>query len=113
VSEGGHFKGRDPAVAESALKDKWVADTEVLYIGKATSLRSRIDQFARFARGEPIGHWGGRYLWQLKECDALLIGWLEDPLPSTREAALIDAFVEQYGRLPFANLNRPRAGGPR
>ena len=35
-SPAGHFKGKDPTAAISVLKQRWVPDTEVIYIGKAT-----------------------------------------------------------------------------
>ena len=56
VSCGGHFKGRDPSVAIDVLRRKWVAGVEPIYIGKATSLRSRLGQYRSFGAGN----------WQLK-----------------------------------------------
>lgn len=112
-SAGGHFKGRDPKVDTHMLDAKWVDGASVLYIGKAKSLRRRIDQFARFGRGEPIGHWGGRYLWQLADPDSLLVCWKVDPNPGNAEADLISDFIETHETLPFANLNRPRRTGAR
>src|SRR2546425_8667751 len=38
-SLGAHFKGKDPTVLVSALEIRWVAGTDVLYIGKADQLR--------------------------------------------------------------------------
>lgn len=110
-SVGGHFKGRNPTVSSAQLDAKWIQGTPILYIGKATSLKRRIDQFARFGRGEPIGHWGGRYLWQLANSDDLLITWRVDADPANAEADLITEFVDIHGALPFANLNRPRTIG--
>jgi len=60
---GGRFKGRDPTIDVSALEANWVDGAEVVYIGKADKLRRR--QFAQFGAGKPIGHWGGRLIWQL------------------------------------------------
>lgn len=111
ASSGGWFKGRNPSVDLSQLEAKWIANASILYIGKAKSLRSRIDQFARFGRSEPIGHWGGRYLWQLSNPDNLLIAWRTGPDPAAAEADLITSFITEYGALPFANLNRPRRRG--
>ncbi|MCB0863482.1 MAG: hypothetical protein KDB66_09775 [Solirubrobacterales bacterium] len=111
TSAGGWFKGRDPSVDLDQIEAKWVNETSILYIGKAKSLRKRIDQFARFGRGEPIGHWGGRYLWQLANPDDLQIAWKIDPNPAQAEIDLISNFVEVYDTLPFANLNRPRRAG--
>lgn len=72
---GGHFKGRDPTVAETILRSKWVEGCPVVYIGKADVLQRRLREYSRFGRGEPIGHWGGRYIWQLDDTDQLLVAW--------------------------------------
>jgi len=59
-------------------------------------------------------HWGGRYLWQLARCETLRVGWRAEPQFAALETALIDEFLDVYGRLPFANLKRgdrvPRIG---
>lgn len=57
-SVGGAFKGRDPSLETLRLKNEWVDQAAVLYIGSAGNLRRRVDQLVRFGRGEPIGHWG-------------------------------------------------------
>jgi hypothetical protein len=71
-SIGGHFKGKNPTVAIRALEDKWVGDALVLNIGKAgprekRTLKSRLTAYMQFGEGEAIGHWGGRYVWQLRD----------------------------------------------
>lgn len=113
VSEGsgGHFKGRNPDVPVSELAANWVDDTCVLYIGKAggktshATLRKRIGQYIRFGEGKPVGHWGGRYIWQLKDCDNLLFCWKASEDAEILESELIAGFKSQYGgRRPFANL---------
>ena len=111
-STGGYFKGREPAVPLSGLKEKWVDDTEVLYVGKAggsktrATLRSRIRQYLRFGSGEPVGHWGGRYIWQLRDSRELLLCWKPTPRlePRELEKELLGEFEKVYGKLPFANL---------
>ncbi len=59
----------------SVLSSRWHATTDVLYIGKATSLRSRVGQLVRFGGGSPVGHWGGRYLWQVAGSAEFLVAW--------------------------------------
>src|SRR5947207_8429960 len=64
TSPAGQFRGRDPTVSRAALKGEWVSGADVIYIGKANNLRSRLSQYTKHGRGKPIGHWGGRYIWQ-------------------------------------------------
>lgn len=105
VGTGGHFKGKDPNVNEAELKANWAPGACVLYIGKATSLKKRLGQYMRFGSGANVGHWGGRYIWQLADADQLLVCWKptkEDP--RIVEAGYIQEFVSYYGCRPFANL---------
>ena len=112
---GGYFKGKEPNVSIEALKENWVAGTCVMYIGKAgsvsgsTTLHKRLGQYLRFGQGESIGHYGGRYIWQVKDAENLLFCWkplkgLEED-PRMEEKSLISEFKNQYGgKRPFANL---------
>lgn len=107
---GGHFKGRDPAVAIDVVLAKWVENCAVVYIGKGDCLQRRISEYARFGRGEPIGHWGGRYIWQLSDSAELLVAWRGASAGQTAkdaEGELADAFKRAFGRLPFANISDP------
>lgn len=100
------FKKKDPAVLVSVLDSKWVKEATVIYIGKASSLKSRIKQYMRFGMGKPVAHWGGRFIWQLADVRKCLVAWLPliDAEPRVAERMLIVAFKGQYGNLPFANL---------
>ena len=101
---GGWFKGKDPTVTASALAANWI-DADVVYIGKADQLRRRIRQFADFGAGKPIGHWGGRLIWQLAEPDQLRIAWKETPdrVRVEVKAEMLTAFRREYDKPPFAN----------
>lgn len=103
-SIGGHFKGKDPTVDVELLRRKWVAGCPVVYIGKATSLRSRLRQYRDFGLGKPVGHWGGRYIWQLEDCDRLLVAWRAEADPRSTEKQLLGEFASRHGALPFANI---------
>lgn len=63
---GGHFKGRNPTVATALLEAKWVDGAQVVYVGKANNLQRRLREFAAYGAGKPVGHQGGRYIWQLQ-----------------------------------------------
>lgn len=105
VGTGGHYKGKDPNVSLAELKKNWVENTKVVYIGKATSLKSRLRQYFRFGQGKNVGHYGGRLIWQLRYSKYLVVCW--KPLssdPRAFEAELIQEFTSIYGCLPFANL---------
>lgn len=103
---GGHFKARNPTVAVEKLTEKWVEFVNVLYIGKAGSLKNRLKQYMDFGLGKPVGHHGGRYIWQLESSNLLQLCWKTTPDqdPTFVESQLIQAFNQQHSRLPFANL---------
>lgn len=111
-SVGGRFKGRDPTVSIAELQRAWIPEATVLYIGKAAgSLRSRVLQYMRFGEGSPVGHWGGRYIWQLQEVGSLIFCWklTQQENPSVVEGWLIKEFKRKYdGRIPFANRQQPK-----
>lgn len=105
VGTGGFFKGKDPNVSIEELQANWVDGTPVVYIGKATSLKSRLSQYMRFGQGANVGHFGGRYIWQIPGSENLLVCWKPtDSDPRTVEAELIQQFVSEFGKRPFANL---------
>lgn len=109
VNPGGRFKGKDPTASREALTEKWIQAAHVIYVGKGDNLRRRLKEYARFGRGDPVGHWGGRYIWQLADSSELSVGWRRcDATVTARsvEMKLLQEFVAQYGRLPFANLVR-------
>jgi hypothetical protein len=107
-SAGGWFKRKDPTVARNVLESKWVAGESILYIGKATRLHQRLRQYADFGRGKPVGHWGGRYIWQFRGSPDLMVAWRSTPDASPRdvEISLLDEFQAAHGQLPFANIAR-------
>jgi hypothetical protein len=104
---GGWHKGRDPSIESHALAANWVEETDIVYLGKTDrTLAKRITEFARFGNGEPVGHWGGRLVWQLPEPSRLMIGWnaLQPAKAISTETELLTEFHATFGKLPFANL---------
>jgi hypothetical protein len=113
VSPAGHFKGKDPTVPVAELAALWVPGTRIVYIGKANlgsggkrHLQKRLDEFRRHGQGIPIGHSGGRRIWQLADHDELLVGWrvTDDADAAKLETRMLAEFRAHYGRLPFANM---------
>jgi len=113
VSPAGHFKGRDPTAPVAELAALWVPGARVVYIGKASlgaggrrGLRQRLDEYRRFGAGVPVGHSGGRRIWQLADHAGLLVAWrVTDDVDAARtETAMLADFRTHYGRLPFANM---------
>ncbi|MDR2279257.1 MAG: hypothetical protein LBE07_00215 [Gordonia sp. (in: high G+C Gram-positive bacteria)] len=87
-------------------------ESRVLYIGKANAgtsgrrgLHVRLNEYRRYGAGEPVAHTGGRRIWQLADHTELLVGWRETPDADAAsiESAMIAAFRDHHGRLPFAN----------
>ena len=106
-SPAGRFKGRDPTASRTTLETAWVEGCPLVYIGKAAGLRTRLRQYRDHGQGKPVGHWGGRYIWQLSDSDELLVAWkVTNDAPELVEREMLAAFVDRYGQLPFANLRR-------
>ena len=115
ISVGGRFKGSDPTVPTQVLRAKWVPGAHLLYVGKATagsrgtnSLRTRLGSLLRYGAGQPVGHQGGRYLWQVKGADDYLYAWCVSSDPTVEENHLMTDFLTAYGAYPFANIAGPR-----
>ena len=112
ISVGGHFEGKNPTVPISVLKEKWVKNAIVVYIGKAggkkfkTTLRKRLRLYMQYGQGKPAAHSGGRLIWQLRNHPDLLVCWkkLFDEEPRDVEKSLIKKFENKYERRPFANM---------
>lgn len=111
-SVGGHFKGKNPTVNISKLYQKWVNNSVVIYIGQAgggtskETLNDRLKTYMSFGKENPVGHWGGRYIWQLKNNRRLKICWksISNDDPEKVEKSLIKEFESQFGKKPFANI---------
>lgn len=112
----GWFKGEDPTVPVADLAEGWPIGAHCVYIGKAgpgksgrRGLRKRIMELRQFADGRPVGHRGGRRIWQLADADDYVICWMRTPGldPAAVEDDLIKSFVAVHGKRPIGN----RIGG--
>jgi hypothetical protein len=98
--------------------DVFMAEVErgaVRYVGKATAdsqrrrhLRKRLAELIDFGAGRPIGHRGGRYLWQIEDSDGFLVAWRQDGNPAAAENEVLRTFAGTHGSFPFANIAGPR-----
>lgn len=112
-SPAGTHKGRDLTAPLELVEAAWLDSSPVLYIGKATSLRSRVTAYRRQGQGRKAGHQGGAYLWQLVGATEALVAWKETPSFACAEAALIEQFMSDFGARPFANRkHEPRTSCP-
>jgi hypothetical protein len=67
----------------------------------------RLREYMDFGSGKPLGHWGGRYVWQLDGSSDLVVAWKKTPgaVPREAEIELLSRFRQTFGgRLPFANI---------
>jgi hypothetical protein len=115
-SAGGWFKGKDPTVAVAVLKARWLSGAELIYVGKATAgskgrthLCYRLTKLLAYGSGKPVGHQGGRYLWQVEGSNYFVVAWRVVDAPTTEENQLLSDFFAAYGAYPFANIAGPRA----
>jgi hypothetical protein len=70
-----------------------------------SSLKLRIRALVDFGSGRPVGHRGGRYLWQLDGSSSFRVAWKPAPDARVLEIRLLTEFESEYGRLPFANIS--------
>ncbi len=60
----------------------------------------------RFGQTKNVGHWGGRYIWQIKKHSDLIFCWKPTPKDDPREIEkqLLSQYIKNFGGRPFANL---------
>lgn len=113
-SVGGHYEDKDPTVTSECLDKNWVDRATILYVGQTgqtrgedRTLHKRISELIQFGSGKPIGHRGGRLIWQLDNHNELVICWLVDRNPAEVKKEIISEFKFNHDSLPFANLRDP------
>lgn len=57
-------------------------------------------------RGRPVGHWGGRYIWQIAGSEGFVVAWAETPgeVPRDVEVAMLARFRSLHGGPSIANI---------
>lgn len=105
-----YYKDRIVNVKNDKLKEKWLClgfDKNIIYIGKAgksNTLKKRLKLYMKFGSGKEDPHYGGRYIWQIKDSDNLLVFWKKSDNPEKEESEMLKDFKKEYRELPFANL---------
>lgn len=99
------------------LNEFWLTDESTLYIGKATSLQSRINAYYSTSLGHRGPHAGGHWIKTLAVLQKTFLHFAEVANCEKSEAELLRAFVTCVSQatrqrvgdipLPFANLELP------
>ena len=109
---GGIFLNYDPNEDVEVLKEKWIPEASVIFIGSTDLFRSNhalvdaIKWFVTFGQGIGTHNLRGRQIWQIKHSKELLICWrrVREGDPEEIKEDLIDDFFDTYEQLPFANV---------
>ncbi len=95
------------------LLEKWqrtnsTNETDIVYIGKGECLKDRIRALIRFGHGKMNKHFGGEWLWQIKNLEDLKL--LTSSCPLYKEGGyerwLIDIFLTDHNELPLCNRKK-------
>lgn len=104
------YKGKEVNVSKDELEENWIHlgfDRNIIYIGESegkNGVGARLKLHMRFGNGEEINAHGGRYIWQIKDSDNLLVFWKRSDSPKKDKKLMLNEFKKEYGELPFANL---------
>jgi len=117
------LRGKRPSAEE--LRDLiaafWLGNEPVLYVGLATSLRTRVSAYYRTPLGAKRPHSGGWFLKMLEpeRLNGLFVHYAFCSTPAVAEQAMLRAFLEGVSKItrerladpthpfPFANLEHP------
>lgn len=110
TNPAGWHKDQDPTVPSTLLEERWIDDAGVLFLGHTDNLSKRLTQLRRFSAGEPVGHYGGRLLWQVAFSGEFLVAWKETAADDLAEEKkdFVRSFKSTFGRQPFANIQRAK-----
>ena len=107
------------------LMSFWLQDEHIVYIGKATSLRSRISQYYRTPLGARRPHAGGHWIKTLSNLNSLFVHYGISDQPKKTEDLMLQEFIDKVSNetlnqlfdpdhpFPFANLEYPQGNRKR
>lgn len=105
----------DFILIKKRLSKFWLPDETILYIGKASNVRKRIQQYYKTVNGKSKNHSGGYWLKYINIPNKTYIYYIECANSEACEAEMLCAFFEQVSNdnkkrlfgtgivLPFAN----------
>jgi hypothetical protein len=102
ANTAGRWKGQDPTLPVELLKDAWLPEAALLFVGGGANIRQRLRLFLDFGGGKAVAHWTGRALWQLSDAEDLIVGWRLGN-PKADLAGLVADFSAKHGTPPWAN----------
>lgn len=102
------FKSKRLLYDVEILKNKYsgLQDKNILYIGKAAckkGLRQRIGQYIDYGYNEGKIHRGGRAIWQIENCEQLIIDFYCCEECEQEEKSLLKNYKILNGNYPLAN----------
>jgi len=102
------------------LSEFWLPDESILYVGKATSLRTRVRGYCATPLGDRRPHAGGHWIKTISILSETFVYFAETQTPEETESMLIQTFVDGVSSdtkqklrdpkhpFPFANLEYPK-----
>ena len=111
VSPAATLGRQEATIPVGELEEDWVEEAYLLFAGsaggkgKSATLRSRLQHFLDFGRGQKVSHRAGRAIWQIVRSSTLQICWQATAGgdPWGKRNSLLTAFKRQHGSAPFAN----------
>lgn len=96
------------------LQEKWIricaySPTDIIYIGKADSLRRRVRALARFGIGRAKNHRGGEWIWQISRIITASVMVQSCPISKQNsfENSLLEKFYKEHHEFPIGNRKGP------
>lgn len=98
-----------PSALQAELQKYLIPGEEIVYIGKATSLRKRLYAYYGTPLGKRRPHAGGYWIQALLNINSLDVYWINSNSPKKLEQDMLDYFSKNvscnFGLcIPFANL---------